>query len=181
MLSQISSVYKNPFYRFLINATLFYMAWYFLYEIWIHPIDIVDLWIVKLTMSTAREILNLLGFVTFEYKIRLIGIDGAGGLWMGDNCDSIELCAIFSGFIIAFPGLLKHKFWYIPMGWVIITIMNILRVVSLAIIQRYCSKNILGFNHTYTFNALVYGVICLLWYIWVRKANKTTDVKKHKE
>lgn len=170
----LSALLKNPLHRFLLIAFLFYLGWYLIYEVWIHPFDAVDIWVVKLTMGTAQKLLNLMGFSTFQYKVRLIGIDGAGGLWMGDNCDSIELCAIFMGFIIAFPGRWKDRLWYIPMGWVIITIMNILRVTALAIIQRYCSKSILDFNHTYTFNALVYGIICLLWYIWIRRSTNTT-------
>ena len=174
-----SSIFKNPLYRFLFNAIIFYVAWYLVYEIWIHPIDIIDLKVVALTMNTARRMLNLLGFVTFQYKTRLIGIDGAGGLWMGDNCDSIELCAIFIGFIIAFPGYWKQKLWYIPLGVIIITCMNILRVVVLAIIQRFCSKSILDFNHTYTFNILVYGAIFGMWYLWVKKIAKAPILKQN--
>jgi exosortase/archaeosortase family protein len=178
MLSTLRALLKTPLYRFLLNAVAFYVAWYLVYEIWIHPIDTIDIWVVKLTMNTARKILDLFGFVTFQYKIRLIGIDGASGLWMGDNCDSIELCAIFMGFIIAFPGFWKQKLWYIPMGFVIITIMNIIRVIALAIIQRYCSKSLLDFNHTYTFNILVYGAIFAMWYMWIRKVTQVNIGKE---
>jgi exosortase/archaeosortase family protein len=178
MLSSLQVLLKTPLYRFLLNAVIFYVAWYLAYEVWIHPIDVIDIWVVKLTMNSAREILNILGFATFEYKIRLIGIDGASGLWMGDNCDSIELCAIFMGFIIAFPGFWKQKLWYIPMGWLVITCMNILRVVALALIQRYFSKSLLDFNHTYTFNVIVYGAIFGMWYFWIKRIVKTPITKQ---
>jgi exosortase family protein XrtF len=178
MSFSLTSFFKNPLYRFLLSAVVFYMAWYLIYELWLHPYDAIDLWIVEKTMKSAQYILNLMGFVTFQYRVRLIGIDGTGGLWMGDNCDSIELCGIFMGFIIAFPGFWKHKLWYIPMGIVLITMLNVLRVVALAIIQKYFSKDILEFNHSYTFTILVYGFIFLLWYIWIKKIAKSNIFKE---
>ena len=178
MFSSLSSLLKTPLYRFLLNAVCFYVAWYLVYEVWLHPNYGLDKWVVRITMSSAKGLLDMMGFTTFQFKVRLIGIDGAGGLWMGDNCDSIELCAIFMGFIIAFPGFWKHKLWYIPLGWVLITCMNILRIAALAIIQRYYSKGVLEFNHTYTFTILVYGFIFLLWYIWIKKIANTSNVFK---
>ncbi|MGP8217180.1 MAG: exosortase X [Bacteroidia bacterium] len=163
------SILKKPLYQFLLRALGFYVFWYLVYELWLHPYSSVDIWVVKTTMNTARYLLDMLGFATFGREPRLIGIDGTPGLWMGDNCDSIELCAIFSGFIIAFPGFWKHKLWYIPLGWILITFMNILRIIALALIQRYCSRNFLDFNHTYAFTILVYGFIFILWFIWIKR------------
>lgn len=170
--------FKVPLYRFLLNVLFFYVLWYCVYELWLHPIDVVDLWIVKETMSIARHILDFMGFVTFGREARLIGIDGTPGLWMGDNCDSIELCAIFTGFITAFPGFWRHKLWYIPVGWVLITFMNILRVVALAIIQLHYSRKWLDFNHTYTFTILVYGFIFFLWFFWINRIAKKGNIFK---
>ena len=171
----LSGLLKNPLYRFLLSAVTFYLVWYLVYDLWLHPIDVVDIWVVKETMSAARHILDMFGFATFSYSVRLIGIDGTSGLWMGDNCDSIELCAIFTGFIIAFPGWWKRKIWYIPLGWVLINTLNVLRITALAMIQKYATKNWLDFNHTYTFTILVYAFIFLLWYIWI---NKVTNAGK---
>jgi exosortase/archaeosortase family protein len=172
-MPSFASVIKNPLYKFLLSAAGFYLLWYFLYNLWLRPADTLDLWVVRETMSTARHILNFMGFVTFSYEARLVGIDGTPGLWMGDNCDSIELCAIFTGFIIAFPGLWKHKLWYIPLGWVLITYMNVMRIVALAITQKYLSLKWLNFNHTYTFTIIAYAFIFMLWYVWINKTSKS--------
>jgi exosortase family protein XrtF len=174
----LSSFFRTPLYRFLFNVLVFYILWYLVYELWLHPGDIVDLWVVRETMNTARHILDILGYTTFGSDVRLIGIDGTPGLWMGDNCDSIELCAIFTGFIIAFPGMWKHKLWYIPIGCVLITLINVLRIVTLAIIQLHYSRKWLDFNHTYTFTILVYGFIFFLWLFWVNKIAKKGNIFK---
>jgi exosortase/archaeosortase family protein len=164
----LHSILKNPLYRFLLNALGFYILWYIAYDLWLHPKETIDTYIVRETMLFARHILDFLGFTTFSNEARLVGIDGTPGLWMGDNCDSIELCAIFTGFIVAFPGLWKHKLWFIPLGWVLITLMNVLRIIALAITQKYASKQWLDFNHTYTFTIMVYLFIFLLWYLWIK-------------
>jgi exosortase/archaeosortase family protein len=178
MLTSVKTLLKKPLYRFLLYAVGFYVFWYVLYDLWIHPMDSFDLWVISKTMNMARFILNMLGFVTFSNEGRLLGIDGTAGLWMGDNCDSVELCAIFSGFIIAYPGFVKRKLWYLPMGWLLITFINALRIVALALVQRYYSKKWLDFNHTYTFTIIVYGFIFLLWFIWINKTAKSSILSK---
>jgi exosortase/archaeosortase family protein len=169
MLSSLTTLLKKPLYRFLLAALLFYIAWYCIYELWLHPVDRFDVWVISKTTGSAAHILRWMGFSIFTKSARLVGIDGTPGLWMGDNCDSIELWAIFTGFILAFPGRWKHKLWYIPMGIVLIFALNVLRVVGLAIVQKNVSEKWLEFNHTYTFTIIVYAFIFGLWLIWVNK------------
>jgi exosortase/archaeosortase family protein len=88
---------------------------------------------------------------------------------MGDPCNGIILFALFSSFIIAFPGPLKSKIWFIPSGIIIIYLANVLRVVLLAIIQLYVSRSTLEFHHTYTFTYMVYSLIFFMWWIWVNQ------------
>lgn len=181
MQFSLSTLLKKPLYRFLIYAVLFYVAWYVLYELWVHPMESLDFWVVSKTMNIANWLLHLMGYVTFSNEGRLLGIDGTSGLWMGDNCDSVELCAIFSGFIIAYPGTILRKLWYLPLGWVLITLTNSLRIVALAVIQLHFSRKWLEFNHTYTFTVLVYGFIFLLWYLWINKVAKNNVVQKYEQ
>jgi len=181
MLSSITSQLKKPLYRFLMVAVLFYVVWYCVYEFWLHPASRLDSWVVSKTTGNTATLLRWLGYSVFSKSERLIGIDGTSGLWMGDNCDSIELWAIFSGFIIAFPGNWKHKLWYIPMGVILIFILNVLRVTLLAILQKNVSEKWLEFNHTYTFTILVYAFIFGLWLFWVKKIAHIDNLFKKTE
>ncbi len=168
-LSSIIDRYKsNPAYVFLFRALALYIGWYVVYEIWLHPSEVLDIWVVRSTLGLALVILKFLGYHVFTGSDRLMGIDGTNGLWMGDNCNSLELCALFAGFIIAFPGGALKKLWFIPLGVVLIFYLNVLRVVALAVIEKNFSVKLLNFNHTYTFTILVYAFIFALWYWWIR-------------
>jgi exosortase/archaeosortase family protein len=167
-LHVFSYLKKAPF-AFLFKSLGIYILWYLLYELWLHPNEQIDLWVINVTLKTATIILNILGYSTFSGSDRLMGIDGTNGLWMGDNCNCIELCVLFGGFIIAFPGLLVKKILYIPLGILLIFQLNVFRMVLLAIIQKDLSYKWLIFNHTYTFTIIIYLFIFTLWYYWVKK------------
>lgn len=167
------SFYKNPIIRFLINVFVIYILWYSVYNLWLHPQETIDLWVIDLTINISKGLLEKLGYVVFTGGDRLIGIDGTGGLWIGDNCNGIALFALFAGFIIAYTGKIKHKIIYIIVGILGIELLNILRVVILAILDTY-SRTWTEFNHTYTFTFIIYAFIFMLWMIWVNKFSKTS-------
>lgn len=159
---------KNPVVRFLLKAVLLYVAWFVIYELWLHPKQTVDLWVIDVTIGISKWILEMLGYTIFTGSERLIGVDGFPGLWVGDNCNGLVLFALFAGFVIAYPGPVLKKLIYIPIGILILQLLNIIRVVVLAIIQTY-SLEMTQFNHTYTFTIIIYGAIFLLWMYWVNK------------
>jgi exosortase family protein XrtF len=106
--------------------------------------------------------------------MRTLGIDGTHGLWIGDPCNGITLFALFTGFVIAYPGPVKRKIWFIPLGLFAIHIVNILRIVALAFITLY-APSYLEFNHTYTFTIIVYSFVFFLWMLWANKFSKPEE------
>lgn len=165
------SLFKNPFARFFAVALLLYIGWYFVYELYLHPMGFLDVMVINNSIFFTEHLLQLLGYDVFTQEmdaIRTIGIDGTHGLWIGDPCNGLTLFALFSGFIIAFPGPWKHKLWFIPAGIILIHFMNIIRITALSLIVKHAPEA-LEFNHTYTFTFLVYGFIFILWVTWVNK------------
>lgn len=162
------SFLKNPISAFLIKALLLYAAWFFIYEMWLHPRQTLDLFVIDTSIRPSKWILEALGYEVFTGSDRLIGIQGVPGLWVGDNCNGIALFALFAGFIIAYPGPWKKKLLYIPVGILLLQVLYIIRIVVLAIIQTY-SLEMTEFNHTYTFNIIIYGFIFFMWMRWVNK------------
>ena len=167
-MMNIALLKNNPIARFLVKAILLYIAWFLLYELWLHPQQTIDIWVIDITTGISKWILELMGYKVFTAASRLIGIDGFPGLWVGDNCNGLVLFALFSGFVIAYPGPVVRKLIYIPIGILILQFLNIIRVVVLAIIQTY-SLEMTQFNHTYTFTLIIYGTIFLMWMYWVNK------------
>ncbi len=171
------SFYKNlsPVYRFLIHFGLLAIIWELLYVFILHGHTSIDITVVNATINVSKYILELLGYNVFT-EYRVIRIAGTSGLWIGDNCDAIALFALFSGFILAFPGNLISKCWYIPLGIIALFLVNCLRMVLLAIMDTY-SRTWTEFNHSYTFTILIYGFIVWLWFIWMNRFSVTTKNK----
>ena len=119
------SFLKNPTTKFLVFVFLFYLSWYFIYNWWIHPLETVDLFVIDITVSIIKWILELMNYKVFVGADRLIGIDGTSGLWVGDNCNAIALFALFTGFIVAYKGNWKVKIIYILTGILCIELLNL--------------------------------------------------------
>jgi exosortase family protein XrtF len=147
------------------------VAWMMLYEWVIHPWGWLDQLVINDESRWSLYFLEALGFPTFmghHATIRTIGIDGTQGLWIGDPCNGLTLFALFTFFVIAYPGKWYHKLWFIPAGITLIHFLNIFRIVGLCIIVRK-NPEWLGFNHTYLFQVLMYGFVFLLWYVWIKR------------
>ncbi len=163
----------SPINKFLISFAALSIGWYLIYNFILKPHTNFDLLVIDSTLSFSKSILTSLGHSSFV-EGRTIRIAGTGGLWVGDNCNAISLFALFTGFIIAFPGKIKSKYWFIPIGIFIIYLLNCFRMVILAILDTY-SRKWTEFNHTYTFTILIYGCILLLWMFWINRYSFVKD------
>lgn len=163
---------RNPFYRFLVTGTTLFLAWYFLYEFYLRDHSLIDEWIIDHLAGIAGFVLRLFGYSLTEYSSvpfrTHVGIEGAPGVHIGAPCDGLVLFALFTSFILAYPGKWIHRAWYIPCGLILIHLLNALRVAALTIIVSW-KQEWLSFNHDYTFTILVYSVVFALWYIWVNR------------
>jgi exosortase family protein XrtF len=164
----LRSFLKNPVIRFLLTVLVLYLLWYLIYDLWLHPQETIDLLVVDITISCSKFILQHLGYAVFTGAERVIGVDGTGGLWIGDNCNGITLFARFAIFILAYRGPVKTKIIFVVLGILSIELLNIVRVTVLAILDTQ-SRTWTEFNHTYTFNILIYAFIFSLWMLWVNK------------
>jgi len=177
----LATIKQNKFLRFLITASFIYLVLYLLYQFFIKKYTFLDEAFIRIIIHSADVILQTMGYDTFTVldntDFQTIGIDGANGVWIGSACNSITLFFLFAVFVIAYPGHQQSKWWFVLIGILSIHILNLLRVVALAIIQLN-SPEWLGFNHTYTFTIIIYGYIFLLWMIWVNKYSAKEHAEK---
>ena len=152
---------------FILKGIALYIVWFLLYDKWLLKDGLVDHFLIQHLVDSTSAVLKLLGYTTFHYS-DAVGVDGTHGVLIGVPCNGIELFALFTGFIVIFPGKLKWKLFFIPIGILIIHFLNIIRLVSLALVVLY-SPNSLEFNHKYTFTIIVYAAVFLMWYIWIKK------------
>lgn len=168
----------NTFHYFILKASVLYAICYVLYEFVLKYFTNFDQIFIRQIINTCVFILECLGFKSFASKevndFQVFGIDGSNGVWIGGACNGITLMFLFAIFVIAYPGNVKAKLWYLPTGILIVYLINIIRIISLALIAFY-SPQYLDFNHTYTFTFIAYSVVFGLWMLWVTKFSTTKN------
>jgi exosortase family protein XrtF len=175
-------IIQNPFARFLFLSTFLYLSWYFTYEFYLKENTLINDYVIDNLVVLGEGTLNLLGYETTNYSEDGIwrihfGVAGSNGVTIGAPCDGIVLFALFIVFMVSYPGPIKHKLWYLPMGLLTIHFLNVARVIGLALIVHY-NESWLSFNHDYTFTLVVYGVVFGLWWFWINKFSVTDSPKE---
>lgn len=167
---------QNKFQYFIIKAALLYGSCYFLYEFILKRLTKGDQLFVRQIINLCQWILEQMGYKTFASRdvndMQVFGVDGSNGVWIGGPCNGITLMFLFAIFVIAYPGSIKNKLWYVPLGILIVHTINIIRIIALALISYY-NYEYLDFNHTYTFTFLAYSAVFGLWMLWVNKFSNT--------
>lgn len=85
-----------------------------------------------------------------------------------EGCNALSVIILFVAFIVAFKGKLKTTFLFILFGVATIYIANIIRIALLSIgIFHYAEYTTL--LHSVIFPSIIYGLVFLLWMLWVNK------------
>jgi exosortase family protein XrtF len=158
-------------FRFLVLGFGGYIIWHLSYETYLKPATLLDEYITENLIVVTEGLLDAVGYepvALFQENDGLfrnrVGIRGAQGVFVGPSCDGVVLFALFTIFILSFPGRWTRKLWFIPVGIIAIHAANIFRIISLLMIQLYLGEEALKFNHDYTFTVFVYSIIFALWY-----------------
>ncbi len=164
---------KSGKIKFVLLGGGLYLLWLLVYHLVIKEYTTWDYWLNYSIVYFSNQLFSLFGVETFievesNHVLLMKELSMHGGVWVGDNCNGFKLFSIFSIFILAFPGNIISKIWYIPVGLVIIHFANITRVMALLLINDY-NPAYLDFNHNYTFTIFVYGIIFLLWLFWIKR------------
>ena len=164
----------QPILRFIGLFGLFYLVFFLLYQGIIQNYTSLNFSLNTHLANSSAWFLNIFGFNAEPYiteteaTVKLLGSFG-NGVWIGDHCNGINLFALFSIFILAFPSK-KHttKAIYIFSGIIILHLANILRICILTWMEKEYPEY-LTFNHNYTFLITMYGLIFFMWYFFVIK------------
>lgn len=178
---------NKPFFKFLIKFLLFYVVFTFLYKAFLFQYDIekneIDFFTNQVAVQTF-EFMNLFSdnvliannlrepAVNFYYKEQLIAR-------IVEGCNAISVMILFASFIFAFSTKWKKTFLYIAIGIFIIHLLNVTRI-TLLIFALYYYPSQKELLHDVVFPLFIYGVVFILWVLWVTKYSgyaKTTATK----
>jgi exosortase family protein XrtF len=130
-------------------------------------------YMTNLVAIQAESLLNTFGYTAQviphpdEPSMKLI-INGKYLARVIEGCNAISVINLFIAFIVAFSGKLKETVVYILSGSALIYTVNLLRIVILSIGMYHYPwhRDIL---HTVIFPGIIYGMVFLLWMVWVRR------------
>ena len=100
---------------------------------------------------------------------QLLLLSGQPSVIVGAACDGLVLYALLAGFVLAYPGPGRRRLWFIPLGIGALWLLNVFRIMALALNHRY-SPTTFDFDHHYAFSAVAYAALGGLWLLWTRPA-----------
>jgi len=169
----VNTIWKDKFYvlKFFLAFVFCMMVFYgFYYSIFFQ--DYFHKPILHLQTKIGATLLGLLGFMVQvsgdEMSSMNILIKVSGG------CDGIEASALFLAAVLLFPIPFKFKWQGILWGVIVLSILNILRIVGL-FLTAYYYPDWFDFMHTqgglYVFS-FVTILILIIWSDWALKGYK---------
>ena len=85
-----------------------------------------------------------------------------------EGCNAMSVIILFVAFVIAFSGKRKTTLVFVLLGALLVHLLNIIRIALLCMaLLHYPSSR--DFLHDIVFPLFIYGVVFLLWIVWVFK------------
>jgi len=132
--------------------------------------------ITRIVAGQSGQLLNEWGFNTMletesDYSAILLKMEGRSVLLIVEGCNSISIIILFIAFILAFRQDWKKTLAFLLAGSALIYAVNLIRIVVLAIaLAKYPEHQ--EVLHEVVFPAVIYGMVFILWLLWVRSIPK---------
>ena len=85
-----------------------------------------------------------------------------------EGCNAVSVMILFAAFVFAFSTQWKKTVLYILFGIVLIHVLNVIRIALLSFALYYYPKYE-ELLHGTIFPLFIYGVVFILWILWVTK------------
>ena len=142
-----------------------------------HP-DFVTHFVARQSTGLISNLGYTAEIVAHETKAQMVLI--VNGKYLAsiiEGCNSVSIIILFISFIVAFAQGFKKTVFFICMGSLLIYVVNVLRIVILAI-ALYNYPNQEKILHGVVFPGIIYGMVFLLWMLWIKRLvpkNKARD------
>ena len=166
----------KPFLLFLGKFLLSYVFLTIIYQCYLNSYDSSKNEVDSFTTLVANQTETVLSWVNSqsyilphpkEPSIKIIYHDKYVSRII-EGCNAISVIILFIAFVIAFSGKLKHTVLYLIFGSLLIHVLNVGRIALLSI-ALYHFPQYQHILHGVIFPLIIYGVVFLLWVIWVNK------------
>jgi exosortase/archaeosortase family protein len=130
-----------------------------------------------LLLSASRQVISWCGFTAITNDLELL-VAGRGTIRVVYSCLGLGVMSFFAAFVIAYPKKLKAKLIFLLLGMLSIQLLNMLRFVLLAIFWDKKNGGLIMDHHT-IFNIIIYVIIAISIYFWIRHDDKLISRAKN--
>lgn len=123
----------------------------------------------------AVWIIKLFGFYAIYNEMDVMVVSGPL-LRINYSCLGLGVMSFLAAFVLSFPASWKSTFKMLIIGLISIYVLNILRIAGLGILfgTFQSQRNYFEYHHE-IFNVIVYIIIFIMLYIWIRKNTEIKD------
>jgi len=146
-------------------------------------------WLAEKVYYTSKWILDALNVkVTAFEELTIAGSfhrrvfyypENNGAVFVNHSCSGLKQFYQWVVLLLLYPGPWKHKAWFIPMGLVVIHLVNLFRIVSMTYVTIYLPEH-WHFSHDYILRPFFYVVMFALWVWWNEKFYLKNKKRKQK-
>ena len=176
MLKKYLSAYK-PFLLFISIFFGVYIVLTFLYQYFLNSFQTgtADSITHLVALNTEKLISWFYQLISIEKVANepffIIYFQNKGIARIVEGCNGVSVIILFISFIVAFSGSLKNTLLYILGGSLFIHLINVIRIALLTVLM-YNFPNQSHILHGVFFPLIIYGLVFILWVIWVNKFSK---------
>jgi exosortase/archaeosortase family protein len=135
-------------------------------------------WMAERVYYTSKWILDALNVKVTAFEELTIGselkkrvfyyAENNGAVFVNHSCSGLKQFYQWIVLLLLYPGPWRHKTWFIPMGLIVIHLVNLFRIVSMALVTIYVPQH-WHFTHDYILRPFFYVVMFILWVWWNEK------------
>ena len=134
-------------------------------------------WLTQILLNFTSLVLNSVFGIKSIISGDIIELPNECKIQMRPGCSGLQQFFLVVVIFILYPGPIKYKLWYIPLGILIIDILNILRFVFISTYSAWFPEHF-HVVHDWIFRPFIYFVIFLLWVYWDSRIYRPIENKK---
>lgn len=184
LISQYRELEKGK-YGFMVDIGLFVLITYGFHLVFrFFAADIMSLGFVNksaywLSDAAYRISLwfnqNILGMQIVTRDDNSMWFTNQHGVIVNLSCSGLKQFYQVLVLFVLFPGPWKHKAWFIPMGFAVMFLVNVFRIIVLCVIMAW-RPEYFEFSHTWILRPFFYVILFALWVWWVEKFRRKPQI-----
>ena len=172
----------RPFLLFLGKFLLTYVLITVLYQSYLNRFDSASNQVDSFTQMVASQTQTLLTLFDNDAQIEYHPTEPSvkiiyNGKYVSriiEGCNAFSVMILFVAFVVAFTGRWKQTLLFVLFGLLLIHLLNISRIALLSVALYHFPEQE-QLLHAVIFPLIIYGVVFLLWVIWVNKYSLHAD------